>query len=132
VQNIIQLENGTSALKLTTASYWRPSGKNIHRFPDSKEEDEWGVRPNKGFEVKLTDEERIDYYKYRRDRDIVRRAGPPAKTPAASKAAKGDKAAKAKEPFHDRVLDRALDYLRGELQKGNAAAQAAPAVGPKE
>ncbi len=33
VQNVIELENGTSALKLTTASYHRPSGKNIHRFP---------------------------------------------------------------------------------------------------
>ncbi|MEK6234818.1 MAG: S41 family peptidase, partial [Planctomycetales bacterium] len=31
VQNVIDLEEGKSALKLTTASYWRPSGKNIHR-----------------------------------------------------------------------------------------------------
>src|SRR4051794_1819444 len=31
VQNIIEMENSTSALKMTTASYWRPSGKNIHR-----------------------------------------------------------------------------------------------------
>ena len=131
VQNIIQLENGTSALKLTTASYWRPSGKNIHRFPDSKEEDEWGVRPNEGFEVKLTDEERIEYYKYRRDRDIVRRAGQPAKAPETSKTEKGEKGAKAKEPFRDRVLDRAVDYIRGELKRGNAAAQAAPPVGQK-
>ena len=51
VQNIIEMENDTSALKLTTASYWRPSGKNIHRFPDSKESDEWGVKPDPGFEV---------------------------------------------------------------------------------
>jgi len=126
VQNVIQMENGTSALKLTTASYWRPSGKNIHRFPDSKEEDEWGVRPNEGYEVKLTDEERIECYKYRRERDIVRRPGQPAKAPEAAKAEKGEKgekaekgekSAKAKEPFHDRVLDKALDYLRGELHK---------------
>ena len=34
VQNIIELENGRSALKLTTAAYKRPSGKNIHRFPE--------------------------------------------------------------------------------------------------
>src|ERR1019366_327268 len=37
VQNLIEMEDGATALKLTTASYWRPSGKNIHRFPDSKE-----------------------------------------------------------------------------------------------
>jgi len=50
VQNVIRMENGASALKLTTASYWRPSGKNIHRFPDSKDGDEWGVKPDAGFE----------------------------------------------------------------------------------
>ena len=33
VQNVIELEEGKSALKLTTAGYHRPSGKNIHRFP---------------------------------------------------------------------------------------------------
>ena len=32
VQNVVELEDGKSALKLTTASYQRPSGKNIHRF----------------------------------------------------------------------------------------------------
>ncbi len=31
VQNIIELENGRSALKLTTAGYHRPSGQNIQR-----------------------------------------------------------------------------------------------------
>ena len=53
VQNVIELEGGKSALKLTTASYIRPSGKNIHRFPDSKEGDEWGVMPDAGFELAL-------------------------------------------------------------------------------
>ena len=48
VQNIIELEHGKSALKLTTAAYRRPSGKNIHRFPDAKDKDEWGVMPDLG------------------------------------------------------------------------------------
>src|SRR5262249_22163738 len=81
VQNVIKMENGTSALKLTTASYWRPSGHNIHRFPDSKETDEWGVKPNKGFNVPLSSKERLDYFAYRRDRDIV-----PGKKSVASEA----------------------------------------------
>ena len=38
VQNLIELENGRSALKLTTASYWRPSERNIHRRKDAKDE----------------------------------------------------------------------------------------------
>src|SRR5262249_5981067 len=85
VQNIIEMENRTSALKLTTASYWRPSGKNIHRFPDAKDTDEWGVLPDEGFKVELKDDERINYTLWRRDRDVVRgKAGSPpsAKKPA--------------------------------------------------
>ena len=100
MQNVIPMEDGTSALKLTTASYWRPSGKNIHRFPDSKEEDEWGVKPNKGYEVKLTDEERIDYFKWRRERDIMR-------MPAPARRPKIPDDQKAKEGFKDKVVEKA-------------------------
>jgi carboxyl-terminal processing protease len=120
VQNIIPMEGGASALKLTTASYWRPSGKNIHRFPDAKEEDEWGVRPNKGYEVKLPDEERLEYYKWRRDRDVIRRPGqPPPKAKEKEVSDKGEKEKKAKTPFTDRVLAKALEYLRGKIGEAN-------------
>jgi len=54
VQNLIPMEGGKSALKITTASYWRPSGRNIHRFPDSKESDDWGVRPDPRAELRLS------------------------------------------------------------------------------
>jgi len=118
VQNIIPLENGSSALKLTTASYWRPSGRNIHRFAKSKEDEEWGVKPD--IEVKLSDEERIEYYKWRRDRDVVRRPGDPAPK------VKEDE--KKKEPFKDRVLEKAVEEIHKQLKKknGNAQAPAAP------
>jgi carboxyl-terminal processing protease len=137
VQNIIPMESGISALKLTTASYWRPSERNIHRFPDSKEEEEWGVKPNEGYEVKLSDEERIEYFKWRRQRDVIRKPGQPEPKqedePQASKKvpepgvlpaqpARTDKdaepqAEKRKGPFKDRVVEKALEYIRGELQK---------------
>ncbi|HEY2837605.1 MAG TPA: S41 family peptidase [Pirellulales bacterium] len=71
VQNVIELEGGRSALKLTTAAYMRPSGKNIHKREDSKESDEWGVSPNDGFELKLPEEELAQLHLYRRDRDIL-------------------------------------------------------------
>ena len=54
VQTLIQLDGGKSVLKLTTASYRRPSGKNIHRFPDAKDTDEWGVMPDAGFKIDWT------------------------------------------------------------------------------
>ena len=71
VQNVIELESGRSALKLTTAGYCRPSGKNIHRFPDAKESDEWGVMPDQGYELKLADGELAELVQYRRQRDIL-------------------------------------------------------------
>ncbi len=125
VQNIILMEHETSALKLTTASYWRPSGKNIHRFPDSKDTDEWGVKPNPGFEVPMDDEERLEYMEWRNKRDVVR-----GKSPAPAAKADEKKVAKAsekkdekkdKKPFTDRVLERALEHLRKELPKVGAA-----------
>ena len=104
VQNIIDLENKSSALKLTTASYWRPSGKNIHRFPDSKETDEWGVKPNPDYEIILKDEERLEFLLDRSDRDVVRDKKPDAK--------KADK-----KPFVDRVLEKAVEYINNHKEK---------------
>ena len=71
VQNIIALEDGRSALKLTTAAYQRPSGKNIHRFPDSKDKDEWGVMPDLGYELGLDARETRELLADRRNRDII-------------------------------------------------------------
>ena len=66
VQNILELEDGDSVLKLTVASYFRPSGENIHRFRNAKTTDKWGVSPNPGMEVKLTTPEYIDWFQGRR------------------------------------------------------------------
>jgi carboxyl-terminal processing protease len=80
VQNVIELEDGRSALKLTTSSYRRPSGKNIHRFEDAKDSDEWGVSPDPGFEVKFVDVEIQALLLDRRERDILQ----PKKTETAT------------------------------------------------
>ena len=70
VQNIFDLDDGNSVLKLTVASYYRPSGKNIHRFKNAKESDEWGVSPNPGMEVKLSGGAYHAWATARRDRDM--------------------------------------------------------------
>ena len=49
VQNLIDLDGGNSILKLTVASYYRPSGENIHRFKNAKTTDKWGVSPDPGW-----------------------------------------------------------------------------------
>jgi carboxyl-terminal processing protease len=112
------MENGPSALKLTTANYWRPNGKNIHRFPDSKESDDWGVKPTPGFEVPMKDEERFDYVVYRRDRDIIHGKHGAAQPPVRPKTDKEKE--KEKKPFEDRVLKKAVEYLKEEVQKVGA------------
>jgi carboxyl-terminal processing protease len=119
VQNVLLMENDTSALKLTTASYWRPSGKNIHRFPDKKDfeaakidPDEWGVRPDSGLEVAMKEADRIEWMTWRSDRDVVR---------AKPKAVEKDKDGNAKAPYVDRVLQKAVEQMKKELANKPAA-----------
>lgn len=97
VQNVIQLEGGSSALKLTTASYHRPSGRNIHRFPNSKPTDVWGVMPDDGLEIKMSRIDMIRYQEYRRQRDVIQDGGPP------------------KSDFVDLQLAKAIAHLDTEL-----------------
>jgi carboxyl-terminal processing protease len=120
VQNIIELEDGKSALKLTTSGYQRPSGKNIHRFEGAGNNDEWGVKPNDGFEVKLSDAEAGEYLKYRRERDIVKGE---VKDPATAEAVK---------PFVDPQLKRAVEYLDQQLAKAKEKPEEKPAAAEAE
>jgi carboxyl-terminal processing protease len=119
VQNLLKIEGGRSALKLTTASYWRPSGKNIHRRKDAPESDEWGVSPSPGFEVKLSDEELEKVVLARRDRDLGRdrvsdkdgtaRTGNGHEESAQSEPLPQD-------PFIDPQLAKAIDCLKQQLK----------------
>ncbi len=107
VQNVIPLEHGTSALKLTTASYWRPNGKNIHRHRKATENDDWGVRPTDELEVILDDDQCHQLYEQFRHREVLQGidsadSEAPAVTPAS-------------EPTEDIQLRKAIDYLKKEL-----------------
>ncbi|MCR9291354.1 MAG: S41 family peptidase [bacterium] len=55
VQQVFPLDNDQTALKFTTARFYRPSGKNIHRTEEMNEEDEWGVSPDSDLELKVSD-----------------------------------------------------------------------------
>jgi carboxyl-terminal processing protease len=54
---LIPLKSGAGALKLPVAVYYRPNGRNMNRYPNSTESDEWGVRPDPGCELVFTNEE---------------------------------------------------------------------------
>lgn len=115
VQNIIELEGGDSAIRLTTATYWRPSGKNIHRRKapyDAEDTEEWGVQPNEGYRVNLSEEEMRQVAETRRDRDVVRTNvdGDPIPTP------------EEKEHFDDPQLRKAIDYIEQQLSEAQPQA----------
>lgn len=105
VQNVVELERGASALKLTTAGYHRPNGKNIHRFPDAKDSDDWGVIPSPGFEVKLSGAETTQLIAQQRQKDVARNKNG---QPEADASGSGG--------FVDTQLQKALAYLRDQLQ----------------
>lgn len=99
VQNIIGLEGGDSQLKLTMASYHRPSGVNIHRLKGATEEDDWGVRPDEGFELQFSPEEFRSWWQARQRREIF--LDKPADDTASV--------------FQDTQLMAAVEYVRKEL-----------------
>ena len=117
VQNVIDLGGGSSALKLTTASYLRPSGQKIHRFPKDTEKDEWGVHPDPSLEIKFSDDELRNYLLDRRNRDVI--------------------GASQERMFEDRQLQAALKLLREKIAKpagdkdGEKDEQAAPKAEPE-
>lgn len=97
VQKVIRLNGDPpAALKLTTDSYWRPNGANMHRHPDSKDTDEWGVRPSPDMDIVMKDDERLEYLRYKRNKDIIR------------------KEPREETPFKDRVLEKAIDAVKGK------------------
>jgi len=101
VQTIHPFDN-QSIVKLTTATFWRPSGRNLNRASTKgKKEDEWGVTPNKGYEIDLSKKEENDLFDHLREAEIIR-AGP--------------QPTEAKTEFRDRQLDMALDYLRNQIR----------------
>ena len=71
VQNVVLLEGGRSAIRLTVGSYHRPSGQKIHKWKDEKESDPWGVRPDPGLEALVTSHENDLIVATRRHRDLV-------------------------------------------------------------
>jgi carboxyl-terminal processing protease len=99
VQELINLEPGCGGMKLTTKSYWRPSGKDIRKPPGATAKDEWGVSPDKDGKVVLGKSEFNRWQAWRIARDLHQ----PALDEAADK--------KDAKPFVDRQLQRAVECV---------------------
>lgn len=118
VQTIHKFNAVEAEIKMTTATFWRPNGKNLNKpsvknydklSKEDLEKEEWGVRPNGGYELKLERKEWADLYENLRDREIIPRRDIAAKEP--------------KPDFKDRQLDMAIDYLRSQLKTVGHAPQ---------
>jgi carboxyl-terminal processing protease len=128
VQNILELEGGRSALKLTTASYWRPSGENIHRRRDVGEDEPWGVKPNRGYSVSLNDEEIRRVVWDREKRDLfpgLIEANPEILNTLRERFESPDAAELSDEPYDDPQLQRAIEYVEEKLREIDAEARTA-------
>ncbi len=110
VQNVLEIEGGRSAIRLTTQTYWRPSGSNIHRHRDATEEDEWGVKPAPQYAVSLTAEQYRELFEQRRQRDIPLTA----QEPSASDTSDAEESSST-ETFIDPQLQKAIEYLQQQM-----------------
>jgi carboxyl-terminal processing protease len=74
VRSVVPLK-GLGALKLPVAAYYRPNGKNVNRYPNLQESDDWGIKPDEGFSLPLTDEEFKEFEKDRAARETFTNVG---------------------------------------------------------
>lgn len=95
VQEVIGLDEDQGALKLTVASYWRPSNRDISRPKNGETRTDWGVSPNDGFEVTVDGEPLAQLFRWRAQRDRHR-------------AAHDDEDSR---PLADTCLMKAVDYI---------------------
>jgi carboxyl-terminal processing protease len=101
VQEVIDLEKGCGAIRLTTAGYWRPSGKNINRKHGASDSDQWGVEPDAGCAVVVAGEDLKNFFRWRMKRDEQQ---------------PGEKAAAADDyQTADRQLEKAVEVLQKKV-----------------
>ncbi|MHB0959094.1 MAG: S41 family peptidase [Pirellulaceae bacterium] len=123
VQNIIELEEGKSALKLTTAGYRRPSGKNIHRAAGAAESEEWGVKPDAGYDVAFTNSDMVNLGHRFAQLDAL------TEQPLMdSEATPADSSTPIE--FVDRQLEKSLEYLRDRIH--SVTPQTPDAIAPEK
>jgi len=108
VQDVVEFRPTGGEMKYTIARYYPPSGRNIDKLATEQDHSikDWGVKPDYGFEVKLTPEELNDWYEYAQDLLVI---PPPGKNPARV------------NPEKDKQLKKGLEHLRTvvkELGKG--------------
>jgi carboxyl-terminal processing protease len=120
VQDVIPIQRNKSLVKLTTASYWRPSDKQIDRNDEESIRTKiWGVQPDVGFAIEMSPEEYIENLKQRSSRDVETlaegdKATPRSDAESVPKPSQNDAETDGKplKPHVDRPLQKAIEYLQ--------------------
>ncbi|MFW6158339.1 MAG: S41 family peptidase [Planctomycetota bacterium] len=134
VQTLFPLQGRKSAIRLTTAYYYTPSGRLIHRNPNNPDQETWGIEPDQKIEVPL--EEEIELWNHWREEHIQEareRNGEPPRPetpdePEKPEAPRSDEKPEAKKEFRDRTLDAAVTALKTILWTRERAPAAAAAA----
>jgi carboxyl-terminal processing protease len=111
VQSLIKLDGGSGAIRLTTAEYRLPSGRNIDRRVGQKS---WGINPDDGFFLALNQAQDKLLLERRKTREII--GGP--ETDDANTAVSAESI---ENQEHDPQLAAALKTLQGRLTTGQFA-----------
>jgi carboxyl-terminal processing protease len=108
VQEVLELPSGEGTLKITTGHYFLPSGRNISRADDAEV---WGVDPDPGFVVEMSDEAYREMFLTRHEYEVIR---------AGADADRGGFSDPAwlRDNLHDPQLAAGLTALRGFLDTG--------------
>ncbi len=133
VQNILPLQYGRSALRLTVARYYRPNGKNIHRGKDAGPDDQWGVSPTVGMNVEVDEETLKKMGRRWREASYPAMATQSAQDPSGQGSTQTPTDSSGKTPeietesdlWLDPQLGRAAEYLRQQSAQASPAAEAA-------
>lgn len=126
VQQLVNLGRRYGVLKITTATYWRPSNRDINRPPQASENEAWGVDPDPGLEVKLEGEalaqvEQIRALKAIANPELARRWAA-----ARLKASSGAQATLDWERYIDPQLAKAIERLLREIDQSIATPPGQP------
>ncbi|MCE9567232.1 MAG: S41 family peptidase [Planctomycetes bacterium] len=108
VQDVREFKPTGGQLKYTIARYYPPTGRNIDKLATEQDPTikEWGVKPDPGFEVKLSSDELNDWYEYAQNLLVIE---PPGKeSPKVN-------------PAKDKQLLKGLEQLRDILKSNGKA-----------
>jgi carboxyl-terminal processing protease len=115
VQEVTDLGDALGELKLTIATYWRPSGRNIHHARDDAKDATWGVLPDPGYNVPVSDDALARFQRWRQDRDNAWLADGKSAAPHP-----GGQKAERFQDFIDRPLAKAVEYLEKTAPQGES------------